>query len=181
MENLSPLQLGLLEKGIIDLQGEVNENMIEYLRECMMRLATKDNPPIYVKITSDGGDTSISFTMNDILRLYPGHKTGTVIGFARSAAVTILQACDRREAARNSWMLIHHPKFGAGMVGLDEIDNPKKWGKHVGDLRATQKQLHLILAEKTKKSQRAIAALCKEDRDLSAEEALKFGLIDAIV
>lgn len=181
MEKMSALQLDLLGKGIIDLRGEVNRSMVEYVRECMIRLVTKDNPPIYIKITSDGGNTSISFIIHDILRLYPGHKTGTVIGVARSAAVTILQACDRRESTQNSLILIHNPKFSNGVVGLDEIDDPKKWKKLVKDLRAIQKQLHLILAKKTKQSRVAVAALCKQDCDLSAEEALAFGLIDEIV
>ncbi|TSC85107.1 MAG: Protease subunit of ATP-dependent Clp protease [Parcubacteria group bacterium Gr01-1014_13] len=172
------LKLELLEKNIIDLQGEVNEDMFIYVRECIMRLATKDNPPISIKITSNGGNTRASFAIYDLLRLYPGEKTGTVIGAARSAAVTILQACDRRECMRGSLVLIHDNIFD---VRISQIDDAKEWEKIMAEMRETQANLFSILEKRTKKSRGEIIALCKEDHDLLAEEALKFGLIDEIV
>lgn len=179
MEQLSHLQLGLLEKGIIDLQGDVDGDMFEYVRECMMRLALKDNPPITVKITSSGGSVWSGLFIYDLIRLYPGFKTGIAIGLVRSIAAIILQACDKRESTRNSLITIHH--VGRNKADLDEIEDKNEWRKIVKFLRAQQEKLYLILEKKTNKSRSAIVALCKENCDLSAQEALDFGLIDAIV
>lgn len=181
MGNFTDLQFGLLEKGIIDLQGDVDDNMFLYVRECLAQLSLAENPPIHIVITSDGGSAVSGLLTYDLLCLYPGQKTGTVIGFARSAAVTILQACDKRESTRNSLIRIHNPKINPERIGMDDIDDKEKWEKFVARLRAVHEQFYLIWEEKTKKPQSAIAALCKEDRDLSAQEALDFGLIDEII
>jgi len=181
MEKLSSLQLDLLEKGIIDLRGEVEDSMFEYVRECVGLLSLEDNPPIHVKITSEGGSVVSGLFIYDLLRLYPGHKTGVVIGFARSIAAVILQACDKREAAKNSLLLIHGVKIGMRGVPLDEICDNKEFRKKLENSRAAQEQIYLILKSKTKKSKSDVVALCKEDRDLLAKEALAFGLIDEII
>ena len=181
MRILSSLQRGLLEKRIIDLRDEVDDRMFEYVRECMALLSLKNNPPIHIKITSDGGSVTSCLFIHDLFRLYPGQKTGTVIGFARSTAAVILQACDKRQAAQNSLLLIHSVMISMSRVPLDEFNDTKEFGKRLKNSRADQERLYLILERRSGKSRSDIVALCKEDRDLSAEEALAFGLIDEII
>ena len=66
-------------------------------------------------------------------------------------------------------------------VPLDEICDNKEFRKKLENSRAAQEQIYLILKSKTKKSKSDVVALCKEDRDLLAKEALAFGLIDEII
>ncbi len=181
MKKLSPLQLGLLKKGIIDLHGDVNGKMLHYVRECMMRLALKDNPPISIKITSSGGDVWFGLLIYDLFRSYPGKKTGTVIVFARSMAAIILQACDKREATQNSCILVHNIHVSKGEISLDEFDSVKQMKKIKDEIRKDQEKVHLILEKRTNKSRKTIMALCKKAYDLSAQEALDVGLIDKII
>jgi len=179
MEGLSILQLALLEKGIINLQGEVDEDMFIYVRACLVALVVKDNPPIRIEIMSPGGSVTFGLIIYDLLRLYPGKKTGVVIGLARSIALIILQACDKRTSTRNSFVLFHH--VARSNIDLGNLEDNKQLKKIMEEMRADQKKIYLILEKKTKKSRGVIVALCKEDRELSAQEALKFGLIDQIV
>ena len=179
MENLSSLQIVLLKKGVINLQGNVDGDMFAYVRGCLTLLSLEGNPPIQINITSGGGSLNHGLIIYDILRLYPGKKTGTIIGYARSIALIILQACDKRESTRHSFSLLHY--VSRSESDLDEIENKKKWENIVKDMRADQQKIYLILKKKTRKPLSAIVALCKEGRDLSAREALDFGLIDKII
>ena len=83
--------LGHLEKGVLYLNGEVNEEMAEYVRDALM-LLTFEPPPngeLLVKITSPGGSAAAGFEIHDLLMLFyleTGIKVrGLVIGEACSA------------------------------------------------------------------------------------------------
>ncbi|OGH69020.1 MAG: hypothetical protein A2754_00985 [Candidatus Magasanikbacteria bacterium RIFCSPHIGHO2_01_FULL_47_8] len=179
MTALTSLQESLLERNLIILKGEVRDEMIEYVHECMLRLAARDNPPITIRITSVGGSVWIGLLIHDFLRLYPGKKTGVVVGFAKSMAAIILQACDRRQCTRNSEILVHH--INQEEIKMDELMNEKRLKKIKDEMITEQNKLYCILEGRTKKSRRAIIAACKKDREMSAEEALDFGLIDEII
>lgn len=179
MPYLNDQQARLLEKGIIDLLGDVDEEMFGYIRECMLELALRDNPPIRINITSRGGGVNSGLLIYDLLRLYPGETTGVVIAFASSIAAVMLQACKKRESTQNSLILIHHIRRNE--VSLDKFDDPAEIKKIKKSLRESQEKIYLIFDKKTKMSRAAIIALCKEERELSAQEALKFGFIDEII
>lgn len=178
MSILTDLQAELLERNIIVLDGDVDEEMAGYVHECMLRLAVKDNPPITIRITSDGGDTENGLYIYDFLRLYPGKKTGIVIAFARSMAAIVLQACDVRQCPKNSVVLIHRVSQA---VKTDDLTDEAKLKETKKEMLVEEEKLWSILRERTKKSRRAIIAVCKKDREMSAAEALNFGLIDEII
>ena len=70
--------------------------------------------------------------------------------------------------------MIHQPLGGASGQARDiEIA-----AEHI---IATKKKLYRILAENTGKTQEQITVDCDRDNWLSAEEAMKYGLIDKVV
>lgn len=188
MSNLRDLQLGLLEKGVIDLDGVVDMDMHDYVRECMTRLILQDNPPISIRITSQGGSVIAGLHIYDLLRLYPNLKTATVFGTARSIAVIVLQACEKREAARNSTFLLHYVR--QDMISLHHFEDVAKMSKIKSSLHDAQNKIISILEERTKKPREYILKLCdrgeldsswSRDDEFTAEQALDAGLIDTIV
>src|SRR5258706_13842770 len=105
---LNELHRQLLDKNIIEIAGEVDADMIMYVREAMLRLIAKGNPDITVLINSNGGSVTCGLDIYDVLKYYTGKKTGIVQRFAKSMAAVILQACERRQTMRHSIIHIHH-------------------------------------------------------------------------
>lgn len=178
-DNLSQVQAELLKKRIIDLHGDVDQNMFLYVREAFMRLTTEDSPDVMITITSNGGDVFIGLSIFDVIANYAGKKTGLVTGYARSMAVVILQACNLRKAARHSYFLTHH--ISRSSISLDVMRNKKKMSNARAELEKSQKRLYKILIDKTGKSQKEVTKLNREGKDITSEEALSFGLIDEVI
>jgi len=164
---------------IIDIVGEVNKDMYRYVRTAIRYLLSRGSPEIRVLISSPGGLVDAGLDIYDELRLYPGRKTATVNDNAASMGALILQACDLRQCARHSHILIHH--ISTGNVTLDTLRSKKKLKNMVDSMEADQKRLYDILATRTGKSVKKISSACKKDEYMTAKEALGFGLIDEIV
>lgn len=178
-DNLSKLQLELLDKGIIQLGGSVDDDMALYVHEALLRLKTNGAPAVEVRITSNGGDVGTGLNIYDMLRTYPGEKTGIVEAFARSMATVILQACEKRKALRHSKILVHH--VSRSSVSLDVVRDEQKIKELRDDLEKSQSRIYTIFGDKTKKNAEVVKTKCAENTDMTAEEALEFGLIDEII
>ena len=70
--------------------------------------------------------------------------------------------------------MIHQPSSGVqGQITDMEL--------HVKEGQRLKKMLNAILAQNTGKSEAVVKAACERDNFMSAEEALKFGIIDRIL
>jgi len=178
---ITEAQLALLKKDspAIDISGEVNGEMLQYVRAAVMFLRSRGTPAVDVTISSPGGRVSEGLDIYDLLRLYPGKKVATVFDRAASMGALILQACDVRKCARHAGVLIHH--ISTSNVTLDVLRSPKKLAKLRDDMERDQNQLYKILSDKTGQPITTIRRECAKDRMMDADEALKFGLIDEIV
>lgn len=176
--NLKEIQADLLKKGIIDLQGFIDGEMANYVRTCLMILKSKGSPEVTIEITSDGGNVNIALDIFDMLRLYEGQKTGKVIGYARSMAVIVLQACEKRLCARHAHILIHNIKRE---ISLDTVRSRRKMKKEIYDLEKIQSRIYSVLCFRAKKGVAIVKKTCAKDQNITAKEALEFGLIDKII
>jgi ATP-dependent Clp protease protease subunit len=177
--NLDETQLALLRQGTIDLGGEVNGDMALYVREAVTRLeAHTDSADLHLRLTSDGGDVGCGLSIYDVLRNYGGKKEGLVMGFARSMGVLILQACDRRIALQHSQILIHH--ISRREISLDVLRTKTKLQLVREEMEAQQTRLYKILSSRCGRTVPEIRKKCAEEQDMTAEDALEFGLIDEI-
>ena len=80
----------------------------------------------------------------------------------------------RRIALPNARVIIHQPSGGFQGQATDmEI--------HVKEILAIKKRLNQIYVEQTGKTLKEIEEAMERDNFMTAEEALKFGLIDAVV
>ena len=80
----------------------------------------------------------------------------------------------RRFALPNARVMIHQPSGGFQGQATDmEI--------HVKEILAIKKRLNQIYVEQTGKPLKEIEEAMERDNFMTAEEALKFGLIDAVV
>ena len=178
-DNLSPTQLDLLKKRILDLQGDVDGTMAMYAREAITRLTAEGSPDITVIITSDGGNTEAGADIYDMLRLYTGKKVGKVICYARSMAVMILQACTERHCATHARIMIHH--ISRNSLSLDELRNKKRLAVVRSVMEEKQNYLYAILSSRTKRTVKEIKQVCDKNKDMNANQAKAFGLVDQII
>jgi ATP-dependent Clp protease protease subunit len=176
--NKNDFRLKLLEQDTIYINGKIDGEMAEYVGEALAYISTKGTPPVSLYISSGGGSVSAGLDIHDMLRFYPENVTGVVVGYARSMAAVILQACNQRMALEHSRILIHH--ISRSEVTLDVLRSGNRLKKLVADMEREQNYLYKILAGRSKRSVREIRKTCTENRDMSADEALRFGLIDQI-
>jgi ATP-dependent Clp protease, protease subunit len=168
------------ETPVIDILSTIDEETFTYVREAIMYLQAVGCPPLQVTISSSGGAVHAGLGIYDLLRLYSGKTTALVLGQACSMASIILQACKVRLCAKHAYVLVHEVR--AETVAFSLLASSSKANQRLVDgLKSSQDCIYSILAERTGKSLTQIGRLCKQDKALTAEEALKFGLIDQIV
>lgn len=159
---------------IIQIFGEIDSKLTEKVLDELRMLNEKSNEPIEVRITSGGGDVIFGLTIFDAIRLSKAPVKTTVYGEACSIAAVILQAGIERRATAQSRILIHQ------VFGYSE-GSPKELRNDLKEAQRLQKQIFQLLAEKTGKTIKQIASGCRRASMMSAQEALRYGLIDGII
>lgn len=181
---LTDVQYNLLNTdGIIDLFGDVDSLMLDYVREALIRARASGDkngnfPSLKVLISSDGGQITQGLEIVDAFNDYPGHITGVVQSNGKSMAAIILQACDWRQSMENAKILIHNPNI---RISWDILRNKKKLAQRIAQLNISRRKLLRILCDRTGRSFREVAAVCAKNKDMTAKEAKAFGLIDEII
>lgn len=136
------------------------------------------NCDIEIIFNSPGGNMIEGFALFDYLQLLrnKGHKIiVTALGWAASMAAVLLQAGDVRQIGEQSLLLIHEASFGTqGKAGEmeDAMKMVKKMQKRIVEIFAGRSKMKATMLEKKWK---------RRDWSLTAEEALKYGLVDKII
>lgn len=133
--------------------------------------------PITLVLYSPGGFVTSGLYLFDELRSLKAaghHLTIVVRGFAASMGAVLLQAADHRVIGADAQVMIH--EVAAGAIGkISEMEDEAK------RLRRMNDRLFEILAERSSKTARQLRAMSdRKDAWLSADEAVKIGLADAI-
>lgn len=176
---MNDAQKGFLEKNALSIFGETNRNTLEYVQEAVSHHLLKyfdKCPQLTVFISSNGGNYGVE--IYDVLTLYPGKITGVVVNMARSAAMTILQACDMRYATPHSRLLIHHGRTAD--IPYDDIIDDERVKTVIHNLRVTVEKKYELYMARTGLTRESIRELCGADRDMLVDEAMKLGFIDGI-
>lgn len=177
-EEYEQIRLGLLEKDIILIVGEVTAEMAEDTLDYLEILECRGSPDIEIRFRTPGGNLKAGLHIYDALRRYKGKKTGIVSTTAYSMGALLLQACDERICLPNSKVLIHDLLLSH--LSIDEVVIPKRLSKLKDEYLSLQARLDQILVKRTGKSVTTIHRACLRNKSLTAEEALKLGLIDRI-
>lgn len=163
----------------IVLRGKVDGEMEAYVFWAFTYLRSVGSPEVLIIIDSPGGDSDCGHSIYDIVRLYKGKTTGLATADVHSAASMIMQACTYRKMTRHAGMVIHNPSRSS--VSLDTLENTKKRASLISGLRSYQRALVRCYMDRTKKTEQAIKKQLSQDQPMTADQALRFGLIDEIV
>ena len=167
----------LLKDRIIMLQGEINDHTASLIVAQLLFLEA-ENPEkdIYLYINSPGGVVTSGFAIYDTMNYIKPDVVTICMGQAASMGAFLLSsgAKGKRFALPHARIMIHQPLGGAQGQATDiEI--------HAKEILRMKKELNKILAENTGQSVRKIEKDTERDFFMSAEEALKYGLIDKVL
>lgn len=167
----------LLKERVIFLIGEVQDYMANLIVAQMLFLES-ENPDkdIHLYINSPGGVVTAGLAIYDTMQFIKPDVSTLCIGQAASAAALLLAAGaqGKRCALPNSRIMIHQPLGGyQGQASDIEI--------HAKETLLVRERLNQILAEHTQKTTKQIMKDTDRDNFMSADQALKYGLIDKIM
>ena len=167
----------LLKERIVFLTGQVNDEVSSLICAQLLFLEAENaEKEISFYINSPGGVVSSGLAILDTMNYIKCPVSTVCMGQACSMGSLLLTCGEkgRRFALPNARIMIHQPSGGYQGQATDmEI--------HVKEILAIKKRLNQIYVEQTGKPLKEIEAAMERDNFMTAEEALKFGLIDAVV
>ena len=167
----------LLKDRIIFLGTEVDEQVSNVVVAQLLFLESEDpEKDVFLYINSPGGVVSAGLAIYDTMQYIKPNVSTICMGQAASMAATLLAAGahGKRIALPNSRVMIHQPLGGTRGQATDiEI--------HTSEILGTRKRLNDILAKHTKQPLKTIEKDTDRDFFMSAEEALKYGIVDKII
>ena len=167
----------LLKDRIIMLQGEINDHVSSLIVSQLLFLEA-ENPEkdIYLYINSPGGVVTSGMAIYDTMNYIKPDVVTICMGQAASMGSFLLSSGEKgkRFALPHARIMIHQPLGGAQGQATDiEI--------HAKEILRMKKELNTILAENTEQTLRKIEKDTERDFFMSAEEAMKYGLIDKVL
>lgn len=167
----------LLKERIVFLTGEVNDEVASLICAQLLFLeAENPDKEISFYINSPGGVVTSGLAILDTMNYIKCPVSTVCMGQACSMGSLLLTCGEkgRRFALPNARVMIHQPSGGFQGQATDmEI--------HVKEILAIKKRLNQIYVEQTGKPLKEIEEAMERDNFMTAEEALKFGLIDAVI
>ena len=165
-----------LKRNTVNIFGVINDAMAELVISQLQYLDDNGAEEITLQINSPGGSVSAGLAIYDTMNFIKARIVTVGIGMAASMGAFLLSSGSRgyRRATENCEILIHQPLGGASGQASDIIIA-------ANHLERTRKRLNEILAANTGKNIRTIQNDTDRDKILTAQEALTYGLIDAVI
>lgn len=158
----------------------VGENSVSY-NDIDEALASKaeDDKQIDVSINCPGGNCIEGMAIYDKFRSMEGCTiTMEVFGECSSMATIVLLSGSKRAAHPNARFCIHKPRFMDFYAPVITEDDALRMHN---DLQAEKMRMNKIYLERTNMNEAELEALMSEDRYITAEEALQYGVITEII
>lgn len=173
--NNNTLETRMEESRIIFLTGQIDSNNANYIIMKLLMMDSVSHDDIYLYINSPGGSVTDGLAIIDTMNHIKSDVITIAIGTAASMAAVILSAGTKgkRFALENANILLHQIMGGVQGQATDiEIAY-----NHIAKLKD---KLLDILAKNTGKKKDRIKDDSDRDYWLDAQEAISYGLIDAL-
>ncbi|WP_380184680.1 ATP-dependent Clp endopeptidase proteolytic subunit ClpP [Kalamiella sp. sgz302252] len=167
----------LLKERIIFLTGQVEDHMANLIVAQMLFLEA-ENPEkdIHLYINSPGGVITAGMSIYDTMQFIKPDVSTICMGQACSMGSFLLTAGakGKRYCLPHSRVMIHQP-LGGFQGQASDIDI------HAREIIKTKRMMNELMAKHTGQSEETIERDTQRDRFLSANEAVEYGLVDAIL
>jgi ATP-dependent Clp protease protease subunit len=167
----------LLKERVVFLVGEVNEVTANLIVAQLLFLES-DNPDkdISFYINSPGGSVSAGLAIYDTMQFIKPDVSTLCVGQAASMGAMLLTAGakGKRFCLPNSRVMIHQPLGGfRGQASDIEI--------HAKEILYLKQRLNELMAKHTGQDVDTISKDTDRDNFLSADQAVKYGLVDRVL
>lgn len=167
----------LLKDRIVFLGGEIDDDVANVIVAQMLFLEMEDpDADIQLYINSPGGVITSGMAIYDTMRYLKCEVSTLCIGMAASMGAFLLAAGakGKRKALPHAEIMIHQPSGGAKGQATDiEIQAEQ--------ILRVKKTMNQLLSEHTGQTIKTIEKDVERDHYMTADQALKYGLIDEII
>ena len=167
----------LLKDRIIFLGESIDEHIASLIVAQLLFLEAEDpDKDINIYINSPGGSVTAGMAIYDTMQYIKPQVSTICVGMAASMGAFLLSAGEKgkRYALPNAEIMIHQP-LGGVQGQAEDIKIHAEW------ILKTREKLNRILSENTGQPLNVIARDTDRDNFMSAEEAMKYGLIDKVI
>lgn len=167
----------LLKERIIFIGSPISDDLANVIIAQMLHLESEDpDKDIHLYINSPGGAVTAGLAIYDTMQYVRPDISTTCMGQATSMGAVLLAAGTpkKRFALPHSRMMIHQPLAGVQGQASDIAIQAK-------EILRMREKLNEILASHTKQNLKRIETDSDRDFFMTADEALKYGLIDEVV
>ncbi|KOH41886.1 ATP-dependent Clp endopeptidase, proteolytic subunit ClpP [Vibrio parahaemolyticus] len=167
----------LLKERVIFLTGQVEDHMANLVVAQLLFLES-ENPDkdIFLYINSPGGSVTAGMSIYDIMQFIKPNVSTVCMGQACSMGAFLLAggAAGKRYVLPNSRVMIHQPLGGfQGQASDIQI--------HAQEILTIKQKLNNLLAEHTGQPLEVIERDTDRDNFMSAEQAVEYGIVDAVL
>ena len=167
----------LLEERIVFLGTQINDDVANSVIAQLLFLEKQDaKKDVIFYVNSPGGQVTSTMAMYDTMELITPDVSTVCLGMAASGGAIILMsgAKGKRFALPPSEIMIHQPLGGTEGQATDIAI-------HAEHIIKTKDLLNELIAKHTGQKIPKVKSDTERDKFLSAQEALEYGLIDAII
>ncbi|HCE2833348.1 TPA: ATP-dependent Clp endopeptidase proteolytic subunit ClpP [Vibrio parahaemolyticus] len=167
----------LLKERVIFLTGQVEDHMANLVVAQLLFLES-ENPDkdIFLYINSPGGSVTAGMSIYDTMQFIKPNVSTVCMGQACSMGAFLLAggAAGKRYVLPNSRVMIHQPLGGfQGQASDIQI--------HAQEILTIKQKLNNLLAEHTGQPLEVIERDTDRDNFVSAEQAVEYGIVDAVL
>jgi len=167
----------LLKERVIFLTGQVEDHMANLVVAQLLFLES-ENPDkdIFLYINSPGGSVTAGMSIYDTMQFIKPNVSTVCMGQACSMGAFLLAggAPGERYVLANSRVMIHRPLGGfQGQASDIQI--------HAQEILTIKQKLNKLLAEHTGQPLEVIERDTDRDNFMSADQAVEYGLVDAVL
>ena len=167
----------LLKNRIILVSMPIDDQIASLVVAQLIYLSNEDpDSPIQMYISSPGGVIYAGMGIYDTMQMIPNQISTVAVGFTASFGTLLLTAGSKghRYALPNATIHMHQPLGGAqGQASDIEIQ--------ANEILRLKKRINEILSEATGKPMKEIEKDTSRDFYLTAEEAVKYGIVDEVL
>jgi ATP-dependent Clp protease protease subunit len=166
----------LLKIRTVIVNGQIDESMAEKVMAQLLVLDGESHDPVRVVINSQGGHVDSGYAIYDMLRYVESPVITIAAGWVASIAVPIFLGADKksRYSLPNTRFLLHQPSGGAGGQATDIRIAAE-------EILKLKDRLNRLIAQETGKSVDSVAEDCDRNFWMTADEAVKYGLVHKII
>lgn len=167
----------LLKDRIIFIGGEITEELSSAVVAQLLFLEAEDpDKDICMYINSPGGSVSAGLAIYDTMKYIKPKISTIAIGMAASMGAFLLLAGTKgkRYSLPNAEIMIHQPLGGA----QGQAEDIRIQADHILKIR---EKLNAMISENTGRPIEEVEKDTDRDNFMTAEEAVKYGLIDEVI